>query len=216
VSITGLDPSLELALDLVGVFVFALSGAAVGRSKNFDVVGIAVLAMVTGLGGGLLRDVLLDEHPPAAFREHAYLWTPLLAVVAVLAARGLLERLGRPVLLFDAAGLGLFCVVGTAKALEAGLAVAPAVLLGSITAVGGGVLRDVLAREVPSIFRADSALYAIPATLGAIVTAAAWRLDQFRPETALAIAGGVLLLRILALRYNWRAFTPQPPPDARG
>jgi uncharacterized membrane protein YeiH len=207
VSVTGLDPTLERVLDLGGVFVFALSGASLAARKGFDVVGIAVLAMATGLGGGLLRDVLLDAHPPAAFDDRLYLWAPLLASVVVIAAGGLVGRLERPVLLFDAGGLGLFCVLGTAKALGFGLGVAPAVLLGTMTAVGGGVIRDVLARDVPSIFRADSALYAIPAALGAAATAAAWSADAFGAAPAVAIAASVLGLRLLAMHFDWRAPT---------
>jgi uncharacterized membrane protein YeiH len=210
VSVTGLDPTLERVLDLGGVFVFALSGASLAARKGFDLVGIAVLAMATALGGGLLRDVLLDVHPPAAFDDRLYLWVPVLAAAVVVIGGGIVRRIERPVLLFDAGGLGLFCVLGTAKALGLGLGVGPAILLGTVTAVGGGVIRDVLARDVPSIFRADSALYAIPAALGSAATAAVWSADAFGALAAVTIAVAVLALRLLAMHFHWRA------PTARG
>lgn len=204
-TVTGLDPSLERGLDLVGIFVFALSGALLAVRRQFDLVGIVALATVTGLGGGMLRDVLLGEAPPAALRDQGYLVTPLVAAAVVMVGHGLIERLERPVLVFDAAGLGLFCVVGTAMALDRGLGVVAAAFLGVITAVGGGVLRDVLAREVPSVFRSDSALYAVPATLGALAVAAVWARGHFGGVAAVAIAVGVLLLRLLAMHFHWRA-----------
>jgi uncharacterized membrane protein YeiH len=146
--------------------VFALSGASLAARKGFDVVGLLVLAMATGLGGGILRDVLLGDLPPVAMRHQLYLAAPIIAALVVLGGHHAVEKMWRPVLVFDAAGLGLFSVVGTAKALDHSLGILPSVLLGVTTAVGGGMLRDVLAREVPSVFRADSALYAIPAALG--------------------------------------------------
>lgn len=208
-TVTGLDASLERALDLSGIFVFAISGASLAVRKRFDIVGMAVLATATALGGGILRDTLLDL-PPAALGDQWYLAVPLLATLVVLAAPRVVEQVTRPVLVFDAGGLGLFCVVGTAKALDAGLGVMAAVLLGTITAVGGGVLRDVMARDVPTIFRADSALYAIPAALGAATTAVAWSAGVFGAPAAVAIAFGVFVVRLLAMRFGWRA------PIARG
>ena len=205
--LTGLGPALERGLDLAGVFVFALSGATLARRKGFDLVGLVVLAMVTALGGGVLRDLLLGEAPPAALRDQWYLWSALGASGVVFLAGGLVDRLDRPVLVFDAAGVGLFCVVGTAKSLAAGLGVVPSVLLGTITAVGGGVVRDVLARDVPSIFRADNALYAIPAAAGGGATAALWGADAFGPAAACGIALGVFVVRLLAMRHDWRAPT---------
>lgn len=206
-TVTGLDPSLERVLDLVGVFVFALSGGLLAVRRLFDIVGIAALATVTGLGGGMVRDVLLDAGPPAALLDQRYLLVPLLATAVVLVAHRSIERLHRPVLVFDAGGLALFCVVGSAKALDHGLGVVAAVLLGVVTAVGGGVLRDVLAREVPSVFRRDTALYAVPATMGAAAVAVVWSQDAFDAGAAVAIVVGVLALRLLAMRFDWRAPT---------
>jgi uncharacterized membrane protein YeiH len=207
VAVTGLDPTLERVLDLGGVFVFGLSGASVAVRRGFDVIGLAVLAVVTGLGGGVTRDLVLGDIPPVAFRDQAYLAAPLVAALVVLVAHRFVERVARPVLIFDAAGLGLFCVVGTAKALDAGLGVLAAALLGVLTAVGGGIMRDVLAREVPAVFRADSALYAVPAAAGAGVVAALWSADAFTAASAVAVAVGVFGFRLLAMRFDWRAPT---------
>lgn len=204
-AVTGLDPTLERVLDLAGVFVFALSGASLAVRRAFDVVGIAVLALATALGGGVTRDLLLGDVPPAALRDQAYLVAALAAAAVVLVAHHAVERAERPVLVFDAGGLALFCVVGTAKALDRGLGVLAAVLLGVLTAVGGGILRDVLAREVPTVFRADSALYAVPAAAGAVAVAVVWSLDGFGAVAATAIVAVVLLLRLLAMRFGWRA-----------
>src|SRR3546814_9207684 len=145
-TVTGLDPTLALVLDLAGVLVFALSGASLAVRKGFDLVGILVLATATGLGGGILRDTLLGDVPPVALDDQRYLAVPLAATALVLVGHRAGERAARPVLVFGAAGLGLFAVVGSAKALDPGLGVLSSVLPGVTTAVGGGVLRAVLAR----------------------------------------------------------------------
>ncbi|MCL4123695.1 UNVERIFIED_CONTAM: hypothetical protein GTU68_031216, partial [Idotea baltica] len=205
-----LEPLLERWLDLAGVFVFALSGASLAARKGFDVVGILVLATVTGVGGGIVRDTLLGDVPPAALRDQLYLVAPLVAAGMVLVGHGAVEQLARPVLVFDAAGLGLFSVVGAAKALDHGLGVVSSVALGVVTAVGGGVLRDMLARDVPAVFKADSGLYAIPAALGAAATAALWTQDALAAPSAVGVAGSVLVLRLVAMHRGWSA------PTARG
>lgn len=206
-TLTGLDADVERILDLCGALVFAVSGASLAARRRFDVIGILVLATATGLGGGIVRDVLLGDTPPVALRDQLYLSAPLVAIAVVLVGHQVVERIGRPVLVFDAAGLGLFSVVGTAKALDQGLDVLPSVLLGVTTAVGGGVIRDVLARDVPVIFKTDSALYAIPATLGAAATAAVWSNDLLQAGTAGAIAALVLAIRLLAVHRRWHAPT---------
>jgi uncharacterized membrane protein YeiH len=207
VTVTGIEPTVERVLDMAGVFVFALSGAQLGAQKRFDAVGIAALAMATALGGGMMRDVLLGDRPPVALRDQVYLVLPLVATAIVLVAHRALERLDRPVLAFDAGGLALFCVVGAAKALDAGLGALAAVLLGVMTAVGGGVIRDTLAGDVPSVFRPDRALYAIPAAVGASVIAALWPHDLVDGVTAGITVVSVLVLRLLSLHFGWRAPT---------
>ncbi|MGH3389043.1 MAG: trimeric intracellular cation channel family protein [Actinomadura sp.] len=196
---------MHTVLDLLGIFVFAVSGALVGVRRRFDIVGIAVLAEITALGGGVLRDVFIGALPPVAFRHVGYSVVPLLAVGIVLFWHPHLTRIRRTILFFDAAGLGMFSVVGTEKALEYGLAPFPAALLGVCTAIGGGILRDVLAQEIPNVLRRDSEIYAIAACLGAgliaIVDALGWDIPGMS-VVASALAFG---LRLLALRYGWRA-----------
>ena len=198
-------PSVQHALDLVGIFVFAISGALLAVRKNFDVFGIAVLAEVTALGGGLFRDIVIGAVPPAAFTDLGYFTTPLLAAVLVFFMHPHVERIQVGVNVFDAAGLGLFCVTGTVKAYDYGLGLTASAALGLATAVGGGVLRDVLANEVPSLLRWDRDLYAVPAIVGATMIVLCIRfgtLNAFTSGTAVIVA---FVLRLLAMRYHWRA-----------
>ncbi|MDJ1137203.1 trimeric intracellular cation channel family protein [Streptomyces iconiensis] len=202
---TAFDPSLQHWLDLAGIFVFAISGALLAVRRNFDVFGIAVLAAVTGLGGGLFRDVVIGAVPPAAFTDLGYFLTPLLSTVLVFFLHPVVERINKAVNVFDAAGLGFFCVTGTLKAHEYGLSLTSSVVLGLATAAGGGVLRDVLANEVPSLLRWDREIYAVPALVGSSAVALLIHFDAVRPSTTLTAAALAFLLRLLALRYNWRA-----------
>ncbi|MCX4393752.1 trimeric intracellular cation channel family protein [Streptomyces sp. NBC_00257] len=198
-------PSVQHALDIVGIFVFAISGALLAVRKNFDVFGIAVLAEVTALGGGLFRDIVIGAVPPAAFTDLGYFTTPLLAAVLVFFMHPHVERIQVGVNVFDAAGLGLFCVTGTVKAYDYGLGLTASAALGLATAVGGGVLRDVLANEVPSLLRWDRDLYAVPAIVGATMIVLCIRFDTlnaFTSGTAVIVA---FVLRLLAMRYHWRA-----------
>jgi uncharacterized membrane protein YeiH len=192
-------------LEFVGLFAFATSGALLAIQKGFDVVGILVLAMLTALGGGILRDLIIGDTPPAAFTDVRYLAIPLGAAVVTFFAHPLLRRLSFTVLLFDAAGLSLFCVTGTLKALAFGLGWLQAVLLGVTTAVGGGVLRDITARETPTLVQADSSLYAIPAALGAAVVAAAYHADLPIDVVGTLAAVSVFALRVVAMVRDWRA-----------
>ncbi|TXS38281.1 trimeric intracellular cation channel family protein [Streptomyces sp. OR43] len=198
-------PSVQHALDIVGIFVFAISGALLAVRKNFDVFGIAVLAEVTALGGGLFRDVIIGAVPPAAFTDLGYFTTPLLAAGLVFFLHPQVERIQVGVNVFDAAGLGLFCVTGTVKAYDYGLGLTASAALGLTTAVGGGVLRDVLANEVPSLLRWDRDLYAVPAIVGAAMIALCIRFDALNAFTSGCAVVTAFTLRILALRYHWRA-----------
>ena len=192
------------APDLVGIFVFAISGALMAIRRDFDVVGIVVLAVATALGGGIIRDLVLGDTPPVAFARWDYLLVPLVAAAVAFVAHPELQRLSLTLLVFDAAGLGLFCVVGTVKALEHGLSPLSAAILGVITAVGGGVLRDVLARETPALVRPDSELYAVPAVVGAGIVVALWELGAYSTALGLAAAAAIFAVRCLALRHHWR------------
>ena len=198
-------PSVQHTLDLIGIFVFAISGALLAVRKNFDVFGMAVLAEVTALGGGLFRDLVIGAVPPAAFTDLGYFLTPLLATLLVFFLHPQVERIQVAVNVFDAAGLGLFCVAGTIKAYEYGLGLTASAGLGLTTAVGGGVLRDVLANEVPSLLRWDRDLYAVPAIVGSALAALCIRYDALNPFTSGLAVITAFVLRLLAMRYHWRA-----------
>jgi uncharacterized membrane protein YeiH len=211
---TGLEPTLERTLDLVGVFAFAISGGLLGVRKGFELVGVTTLALVTALGGGVLRDVIIGATPPTAFSDVWYLVVPLAAAATVFFAHWAIDaRLGQAVLIFDAAGLGLFCVTGTVKANAFGVSAVGAVLIGVISAAGGGIIRDVLANEQPSLFQRDSTLYAIPASLGAILVVVALRNEFYSGAIAAAVAVAVFTTRLAAMHFEWRAPAPYRAPS---
>ena len=195
----GFDPTLVLALNLAGTFIFGLSGGLAGVRARLDLFGIVVLAAVVGLAGGVTRDLLIGT-PPATFRDWRYLAATGAAGLVCFFARPALERIQRGVLVFDAVGLGLFSVTGATKALDFGVGAVPAILLGAITGIGGGMLRDVLLREVPTVLRHD--LYAIPALLGAGVVVVAQVNGSSNP--AFPVLGAVVCVgvRLVGLRYG--------------
>ena len=200
---------MHITLDLIGVFTFGISGALLAIQRDFDIVGIAILAVTTALGGGILRDLILGDSPPLAFDHWEYLAVALASAAVTFVAHPELKRITRTLLIFDAAGLALFSVSGTVKALDHGLAPIAAVLLGVTAAVGGGVLRDVIARETPELVRPGSELYAIPAMVGATAIAVAWELHAYKPALGAVIAVAVFGLRALALHRHW--FAPRAP-----
>ena len=207
-------PPTELAttlvvLDLVGIFVFAVTGALVAVRKNLDLFAALVLGGVTGLGGGFVRDVLIGATPPAALADWRYLMVPVAAGLLTFAFHPVIGRLERVVTLFDAFGLALFCVTGALKAVDYGLGPLPAALLGMVTGIGGGILRDVLAGRVPVIF--EGALYATPALTGALVAVLLDRTDLPLGVVAAAGFSTCLGFRLLALVRGWRAPLPQGP-----
>lgn len=208
-TVSGLEPTLERTLDLIGVFAFAISGGLLAVRKGFELVGVISLALVTALGGGVIRDLLLGATPPTAFSDVLYLVVPLGAATVVFVGHWLInQRVNRAVLIFDAAGLGLFCVTGAVKAFTFGTSAVGAVLIGVISAAGGGILRDVLANEQPTIFHRDSTLYAIPAALGATAVVVSLRNDWYHGGVAAAVAVVVFVFRIAALHFHWRAPMP--------
>jgi uncharacterized membrane protein YeiH len=195
----GFDPTLVLALNLAGTFIFGLSGGLAGVRARLDLFGIVVLAAVVGLAGGVTRDLLIGT-PPATFRDWRYLAATGAAGLVCFFARPALERIQRSVLVFDAVGLGLFSVTGATKALDFGVGAVPAILLGAITGIGGGMLRDVLLREVPTVLRHD--LYAIPALLGAGVVVVAQVNGSSNPVFPVLGAVVCVGVRLVGLRYG--------------
>ena len=198
---------LLLVLDLLGTFAFALNGAlTAARAVRLDVVGVFTLGTITAVGGGVVRDLIIGSVPPATFVDWRYLAIALLgALIAFLLGRWL-EKLARPILVLDAIGLGLFAVTGASKAMAAGLGPLPSILLGAVTAVGGGTIRDMMLQRVPTVLTAD--LYAIPALLGATVTVVALVAGWYGPVVAVGAAVACIVLRLLGAHFGWNA--PRP------
>jgi uncharacterized membrane protein YeiH len=193
---------LLLGLDLAGTFVFALAGATAGVRRQLDLFGVAVLSFATGCSGGIARDVLIGAVPPAALSDWRYVAASLLAGFLAFRWHPLIDRIHSPVRMFDAAGLALFAVTGTLKALSFGLHPAMAALLGMLTGIGGGMVRDVLLARVPIVLRSD--LYAVAALAGAAVVAIGSPLGMSPVVTALAGALLCFGLRMLAIRRDWQ------------
>ena len=207
--------TLVSILDLVGTFVFAISGASAAARQRLDVFGVLVVAFVAGNFGGITRDLLIGAVPPAALDDGRYLLVSLLAGMITFRWHAVVERLRNPVLIFDAMGLALFAVAGTQKALAFGLDPAMAALLGMLTGIGGGVMRDVLLNRVPAVLRAD--LYAVVALAGAVVVVVGHWLHWPPTVSAIGGAGLCFLLRVLALRYDWHLpVAPGLAPDEEG
>lgn len=188
-------------LDLGGTFVFAISGAVAAVRRRMDTFGLMVLAFAAGNAGGITRDLLLGAVPPAAIAHWSYVAVSVAAGTLVFLAWPWVERLAHPVLWMDAVGLAFFAVAGASKALAFGVGPVAAVLLGVLTGVGGGMLRDVLAGEIPAVLRAD--FYASAALVGAAVVVAGALLGL--PVALSSVAGGLLcfFLRAMAIRYRW-------------
>jgi uncharacterized membrane protein YeiH len=198
-----------VAFDLAGTFVFALSGAAAGVRYRLDLFGVLVLSFAAGNSGGIARDVMIGAIPPAAISDWRYLVVSILAGLIVFYCYRFINRIKSPVLLFDAAGLALFAVSGASKALAFHAGPVAAALLGMLTGVGGGMVRDVLVREIPTVLRTE--LYAVAALTGAAVVVAGPMLHV--PSSDAAVVGAVLAftLRFVAMRRGWRLPTADAP-----
>ena len=197
---TALVHSLVPVIDIVGTFAFALSGATAAARRGLDIFGVLVLSFCAATAGGIARDVLIGAIPPAALSDWRYLATALIAGLLTFGWHSAIDRLQNSVQLFDAAGLALFAVSGTQKALLYGLDPVMAPLLGMLTGIGGGIVRDVLLSEVPSVLRSD--LYAVAALAGAIVVVGGEALHFPSAVTALAGAAVCFVLRVAAIRYH--------------
>jgi uncharacterized membrane protein YeiH len=200
----------RVAIDLAGVFVFALSGATVAVQRRLDRFGVLVLAMVAALAGGIARDLLIGAVPPAAVADWRYLAAAGLGGLLTFYRYSDIERLQSPVQVFDAVGLGLFAVAGTEKALLLGMHPVSAVLLGMLTGIGGGIARDVLVAQIPVVLHSE--LYAIAAVAGGIVVVAGHALAL--PPVPVMLTGVVLCfgLRFMAIRRGWGLPTSRHSP----
>ncbi len=195
--------SFPYLLDLAGTFVFALSGATAGVKHRLDLFGVLVLSFAAANTGGITRDVLIGAVPPGAIDDWHYAGVSLAAgVVTFCVPAAIMHRWRSPVLWFDAAGLALFAVTGAHKALAYGLNPVMAILLGMVSGIGGGMARDVLLREVPTVLRAE--LYAVAALLGAAVVVMGSMVRL--PSSAVTLTAAALCfgLRVLAIRHGWQ------------
>jgi len=197
--------------ELLGVTVFALSGGLLAARRGMDLFGAVVLALVAGLGGGTVRDVLLGATPPATLSDVGAISCGAAAgVVAFYWDLGV-EKFRRAVLVLDAGGLGLFTVNGAVTALTLDAPPLAAVLLGLLTGIGGGVLRDVLSGQVPVVLQDD--IYALPSLAGSVLVVVLWQLDAFTPTTGVLVAVMVFSFRLLGRMRRWhlRRTSSRPP-----
>lgn len=206
---------IPVAFDLAATVAFALTGAMAARRRGYDIVGLFFLALASGLGGGLIRDGLfIQQGPPALMTDGRYLWAVLGGGAAGAFLGERLTRLNRAIAVFDALGLGAYAVFGVQKSLAAGLAIPAAVLVGVINAAGGGVLRDILTREEPLVFKPGQ-FYVLIALAGAI--AYVFLTHQTRlPATAAALIaiGLTFVLRLLTIIFNWKTSAITLPPSS--
>ncbi|WP_096700802.1 TRIC cation channel family protein [Magnetospirillum sp. 15-1] len=195
--------TLPLAFDLAATFLFAVTGAMTAMRKGYDFVGVFFLALVTGIGGGLLRDGVFLQQVPAVLGSHYLLVVVVATVIGLLFGQSL-NRLALVFLLVDALGLGLYTVFGTQKSLNAGLGWVPALLIGVVNAVGGGVMRDLMSREEPLIFRPGEFYAAAALAGGATFAILALGLGIAAQPAALAGIAVTVLVRVASVRFGWR------------
>ena len=188
-------------LDLVGTAAFAASGAWVGVRKHMDLFGVLVLGVVTAVGGGTLRDLLLGDIPPFSLKDETYICIAITVSLVVFINRIKFMAFEKPLLYFDAIGLGTFVVIGTTKALDFQLGFLGAVLMGVMTGTAGGVVRDILANQVPLILRRE--IYASACVAGGVLLIVLLQIGAGRPIAALFAASTVIIVRLLAIHYNW-------------
>lgn len=202
---------LLTTLDLAGTFVFAISGATVGVRHRLDMFGVLVLSFAAAASGGIIRDVLIGATPPAALIGWHYVGISCLAGVLTFFRHDDVERLRNPVQIFDALGLALFAVTGASKALAFGLGPVSATLLGMLSGIGGGIVRDILVAQTPVVLRSD--FYAVAALAGASVIVAG-NLFELPDVPVLVVAATLCFgLRFMAIRYGWRLPVAAPRED---
>jgi uncharacterized membrane protein YeiH len=200
--------SVLVAFDLGGTFVFALSGATAAVRHRLDLFGVLVLSFAAGNSGGIARDLMIGAVPPAAINDWRYVAVSIVAGLITFYWHRIIDRLSSPVLVFDAAGLALFAVSGAGKALAFHTGPVAATLLGMLTGIGGGMVRDLLVNEVPTVLRRE--LYAVAALIGAAVVVIGRVL--LIPSGAAAGAGAVLCfgIRYIAIREGWHLPVARP------
>lgn len=193
--------NLLYLLDLIGTVAFAASGAWAGVRRGMDLFGVLVLGMVTAIGGGTLRDLLLGDLPPFCLRNEIYLWIPVVVALLVFLSHRILPKIEQPLLYLDAIGLGTFVVIGTSKAIAFQSGPLAAVLMGVMTGTAGGVFRDILSNRVPLIMRRE--IYASACIIGGSLLVMLEQLPIPTEMSSIIAASSVILLRVLAIQFNW-------------
>jgi uncharacterized membrane protein YeiH len=204
---------LVTVLDLGGTFVFAISGAVAAVKYRLDIFGVMVLAFAAGNVGGITRDLLIGAVPPAAISSLNYIGVSILAGLIVFFWDPLVTRHNNTVLWFDAIGLAFFAVAGAEKALVHGLNPVMAALLGMLTGIGGGMLRDVLVMQIPAVLRSD--LYALAALVGAAIVVGGHVLNVNAVATTLVGGLACFALRYMAIRHGWHLPSARAPGEQK-
>ena len=192
--------SLREAIEYIGTIVFAISGIRLAAAKGFDWFGAFVVGFVTAIGGGTVRDLFLGV-TPFWMLSPAYLWCTLLGMIVVFIFNHQLVRLDLPFFIFDAIGLALFVVIGIEKTLDLKYPFWVAIVMGTITGIVGGVMRDNFINETPLVFRKE--IYALACVMGGTVFAACYYFHLGHEVSELSAAGTILVIRILAIKYHW-------------
>lgn len=188
-------------LDYLGTFAFAISGLRLASAKQFDWFGAFIVGLVTAVGGGTLRDLMLDRSP-FWMTQWPYLAVSGLALALFVVLRKQINRVSNTIFLFDTIGLGLFTVVGIQRTLDAGFPLWTAIAMGMITGAAGGVLRDILINEVPLIFRRD--IYALACLVGGLFYAFGYYQNLPAEACAIGCAMAVIIIRLLAVMFHWQ------------
>ena len=193
------------AFGLLAYFTFGLTGALAGLRRGYDIIGVAMLALITAGGGGLIRDgLLISNGPPALLSDERYLFAVAAAIGSTLLFQSYVHRLNKAIAVIDALGLGAFAVHGVRISMQAHLSVPGAILGGTITAVGGGLLRDILVRDEPLLFKPGQ-FYALVAIGGcALFLGLQHWADKTSHEAAVITIVATFTVRLLAIRFNWR------------
>jgi len=205
---------LLLVLDLAGTFVFAISGAMLGVKRRLDMFGVLFVSFAASSAGGIIRDMLIGAVPPPAIADWRYLVVAVGAGLVTFLAYLLVARLHRAILVFDAGGLALFAVAGAEKALAYGINPVMAALLGMVTGIGGGVVRDLLVTRTPPVL--ESGLYAVPALIAAVLVVLGYGWNWPMVPTAIVAAAVCFAIRLLAVRYGWNLPIAQPESSDEG
>jgi uncharacterized membrane protein YeiH len=207
---------LPVAFSMLAYLTFGITGALAGLKRGYDIIGVFMLALLTAGGGGLIRDgVLISKGPPALLTDARYLVVVAVAVLVTLLFHRYVHRLNRTIAVIDAIGLGAFAVHGVQRSLEGGLSIPASIFGGTITVVGGGLMRDILVRDEPLLFKPGQ-FYALVAIGGCGLYVALTHYQMLRPiQAAFITIGAVFAARMLAIRFNWRTTAlhdvPLPP-----